>query len=316
MRDRRLTAVVTSVICGSLVLAPAASAQRVREGYVSSYIPARIDGVIGFTPSHGIHPPNQALRPVSVRYAGRTWRFVYRNSAAVWPSTGLIVRTLSRASGFGAATSGAFVDRRLTARERRRLSVRADLGREADVLVVAREHPACTNGLTVAQARGIARGTVTRWSGVGSLAPGAPDTIAVRVKTDGTGAKEPRWGVTDAKRFAAGSRGASDGGLGQAAQGDLAVAGLTSWSKARGYGDSVCAVPVDGVAPTDASVFALQYAAAYPITFVVSRRLSGAPRERRAAMKGFVDWLKGPAAAEQFRARGMLLVADGIPPAA
>ena len=27
-------------------------------------------------------------------------------------------------------------------------------------------------------------------------------------------------------------------------------------------------------------------------------------------MKGFVDWLRGPDAAEQFRARGMMLVAE------
>ncbi len=115
------------------------------------------------------------------------------------------------------------------------------------------------------------------------------------------------------RRFAPAARGASDGGLGEAASGDLAVAGLTSWSRARGYGDSVCAVPIDGVAPTDVTVHALEYVAAYPITYVVARALQRAPRRSRAMMKGFIDWLAGPEAAEQFRARGMMLTADGPP---
>ena len=32
------------------------------------------------------------------------------------------------------------------------------------------------------------------------------------------------------------------------------------------------------------------------------------------ALTGFIDWLRGPEAAEQFRARGMMLTADGPPP--
>jgi hypothetical protein len=76
----------------------------------------------------------------------------------------------------------------------------------------------------------------------------------------------------------------------------------------------VCAVPIAGVAPTDLAVYELRYAAAYPITYVVARALRRAPRQSRAKMKGFIDWLKGPQAAEQFRARGMMLTADGPPP--
>jgi hypothetical protein len=288
----------------ALAAPTAASAQSYEHAMVNSYIPARIDPMIGFIPSHGMNPPGR-----TVRYGGKTFRFFYQNSAVVWPSTGLIVSTLSKRYAF--AMAGGFVDRRLTARQRKRLAVRADLGRDADVLVVAAGHPACAAGLTAGQARGIARGTITRWSQVVSLPPGAPDAIAVRVENSG-GFKLPRWGVRT-RKYAKGARGAADGGLAQAASGDRAVAGITSWTRARAYSRTTCSVPIGGVAPTDATVFDLSYAAAFPITYVVPRSPHGASRFSRAMMKGFVDWLRGPDAAELFRARGMMLVADGPP---
>lgn len=292
-----------------LALAPPADAQRVRNAMIQSYIPARIDPLIGFIPSHGMDG-GKAPGPRRVRYGGRTWHFLYQNSAAVWPDTGLILRTLSRASSYVASASGAFVDRKLSASNRRRLVQKADLGREADVLVVAPDHPACTAGLTMAQARGIARGTIRRWSEVVALRPGQPDAIDVHVQTDAMRAMVPRWGVTDTKKFAPGARRAADGGLGAAAGGDLSVAGLTSWSRARR--SRACAVPVNGVAPTGQTVFSLSYPAAYPILFVIHRAHARSPRESRAAMHGFIEWLKGPAT-EMFRGRGMLMTADGPP---
>jgi hypothetical protein len=50
-----------------------------------------------------------------------------------------------------------------------------------------------------------------------------------------------------------------------------------------------------------------------PISYVVPGSPSGASRFSRAMMKGFVDWLRREDAAEQFRARGVMLVADGPP---
>lgn len=258
-----------------------------------------------------MNPPGRPPRVIKVRLGGRSFRFVYLNSAVVWPDTRLILSTLGGRHASTAA--GGFVDRRLTARQRKRLAVRLDLGRDADVIVVAREHPACGLGLTAAQARGIARGRFTRWSQVVGVPAGGPDAIALRVEQSTTGAKVPRWGIRDHRKYASGARGAADGGLGRAAAGDQSVAALTSWTRARAYGQRVCAVPIGGIAPTDASVFALAYPAAFPITYVVPRRLSRATRFTRAMMKGFVGWLGGREAADQFRSRGMMLVADGPP---
>jgi hypothetical protein len=271
---------------------------------VNSYIPARIDATIGFVPSHGMAPD----RVRRVRSGGKTYRFLYQNSAVVWPKTSMILSQLS--GRYASSVAGGFVDQALTARQRKRLVVRIDLGRDADVLAVARDHPACGAGLTTAQARGIARGTITQWSEVVADAPGA---IAVRVEEPIPGAKVARWGVGDARRYAKGAKGAPDGGLGAAARGDRSIAALTSWSRARAYASSVCAVPIDGVAPTDASVFERSYPAAFPIGYVVPRHPYRATRHGRAVMRGFLAWLGGPEAAKLFRQRGMMLVADGPP---
>jgi hypothetical protein len=302
---------LAALAAAAVLAAPAAAAPRAEYAIVNSYIPARIDGMIGFIPSHGMNPADRPPRITKVRLGGKTFRFFYQNSAVVWPSSELILRTLG--DKYAGTSSGGFVDRRLTTKERRRVKVRIDLGREADVLVVAGDHPACAAGLTKGQARGIARGTITRWSQVVSLPAGAPDAIAVRVERTSTGAKVPRWGIRGKRKYAKGARATSDGGLGQAASGDQAVAALTSWTRARAYSSSVCAVPIGGVAPTDATVFGLSYPAAFPISYVTPRRPYRASRYGKAELKGFVDWLAGPEAAELFRARGMMLVADGPP---
>jgi hypothetical protein len=310
-RAARLSHRALLVVLGGasvLLAAPAvaAAAPRVESVQVNSVIPARIDGLIGFTPVAGI---GRRVQPV--RYGGRSFRFRYLNSTTGAADTTQVLSRLG--SRYASATHGGFLDGRVPSRHRKRVVVRADLGRDADVVVVAAQHPACIAGITAAQAQGIARGTVTRWSQILSLPPGQPDAIDVRVQTGSLGTMVPLWGVTGKRKYADRARRAADGGLSQAARGDRAVAGLTSWSRARRSGASVCAVPVNGVAPTDASVYALGYPAAFPISYAVSHALAKASRNTRAVMSGFVTWLKGPDAGKLLRQSGMLLVADGPP---
>jgi hypothetical protein len=308
-RSRIRVALVAAALIFAALAAPPAQAQRTQSVGISSYIPIRIDHLIGFTPSHGMAANGAIPKPITVRMGGSTYRFVYMvNSAAVWPDSGMILRTLQRASGYAASASGAFVDRKLTASQRRRLQVRLDLGRDADVLAVAQGHPACTTGLTRDQARAIARGTIRDWSAVGA----GSGPIALRLTATGSEGFEPRLGwklkISEITDPPAGARATRDGGLGEAASGNMAIAAVTSWSRARRYASGVCVVSIGGVTPSDETVMALTYPEAYPISYVVSRRLSGAAKSSRAAMKGFVDWLGGPVATEQFRQRGMLLV--------
>jgi hypothetical protein len=100
-----------------------------------------------------------------------------------------------------------------------------------------------------------------------------------------------------------------NGGLSEAASGDLAIAAVTSWSRARAFQGTTCAVPVGGAAPSDASVRALSHADAYPISFVTLRRLRGV----RPIVAAFLEYITGPRATASFRQRGMLLVKEAWP---
>src|SRR5262249_30252437 len=148
----------------------------------------------------------------------------------------------------------------------RSFDVLLDIGRDADVLVVNRDNPVCASGLTLAQARGIARGTITRWSQMATLPTGQPDAIVRHVRGDFYA--QPRFGVGLRPRHAVIE---PDGGV-AAAYRDRAVVAVTSWSRVRAYTSSVCPVALDGVLPTDASVFARRYSQAYPIELALRHR--------------------------------------------
>ena len=294
-----------AVTAAALLAAPSpAVGQKVQDTFFNSVIPLRIDHLIGFTTTtFAIHPRGEPIVPISVRVGGKRYRYVFGNAAAaVGPSATIYLRNLVQARS-NPGPQGIFVDRRLTSAERRHLTVRKDLARDADVLVVARDHPACATGVSRAAARGIATRTIKTWSAAGVPAPSSGDAIALR--RAGTGverAVEPRFGGS--WKLPRGARAARDGGLGEAASGNQAVAAVTSWSRARAYQRTTCAVPVGGVAPSDESVRALSYPAAYPITFVTLRRL----RSSRPIVTAFLKYLTGPRAADAFRQRGMLLL--------
>jgi hypothetical protein len=300
------------VVVAALLLAPAtASAQRVEDTFFNSIIPSRVDHLIGFTPTaYAMYPPGEPVVPIEVTVSGRTYRYTFGNAAAaVGPKAGIYLRNMIRGRRYP-SPEGIFLDRRLTTAERRYVRVRADLGRDADVLAVRRGHPACAAGVSRAVARGIAAGTIRTWSAAGVPTPASGDAIALR--RAGTGSErfaEPRFGARS--RLPDGARSAFDGGLSEAASGDLAVAAVTSWSRARAYQQTTCAVPIDGAAPTDDSVAALSHPDAYPISFVTLRRL----RAVRPIVAAFLKYLTGPQATTSFRERGMLLVGETWPPA-
>jgi hypothetical protein len=292
------------------VIVAVASAQRVQDTFFNSVIPSRVDHLIGFTPTtFAIHPPGERVRPIKVRVAGRKYRYVFGNAAAVVaPSAKLYLKNMIRQRRYP-SLQGIFLDRRLTKAERRHLKVRLDLGRDADVLAVHRGHPACTSGVSRAAARAIAAGKIRTWSEAGVPTPASGDAIALRRAGSGPGrAVEPRFGA--GWRLPAGAKAAFDGGLSEAASGNDAIAAITSWSRARAYAQTTCEVPIGGAAPDDASVRALTHRDAYPISFVTLRRL----RSTRPVVAAFRSYLAGARATESFRTRGMLLVKEPWPP--
>src|SRR5688500_5809425 len=121
-----------------LLLAPAAASGKVQDTFFNSVIPSRVDHLIGFTPTTlAIHPRGRRVVPITVRVGGRTYSYIFGNaSAAVGPSADIHMRNLIRMRRYP-SPHGIFLDRKLTAAERRHVQVRADLGRDAEVLVVA-----------------------------------------------------------------------------------------------------------------------------------------------------------------------------------
>ena len=295
-----------ALVIAAFLLAPAtASAQRVEDTFFNSVIPTRVDHLIGFTPTtFGIHPRGQRVEPITVRVGGRKYRFVFGNAAAVVGPPNIFLRNMIRGRRYP-SPQGIFLDRRLKAAERRHVRVRADLGRDADVLAVSSGHPACDSGVSRAAAREIAAGKIRTWSKAGVPTPASGDAIALRRAGSGIDRfVEPRLRAGD--RLPQGARAAFDGGLSEAASGDLAIAAVTSWSRARAFQRTTCAIPVGGAAPSDASVRALSYPDAYPISFVTLKRL----RQVRPIVAAFLKYLTGPRATDSFRQRGMLLVKE------
>jgi hypothetical protein len=292
-----------------LLMPATASAQRVEDTFFNSVIPVRIDHLIGFTPTtFAIHPMGKRVEPITVRVGGRTHKYVFGNAAAaVGPSPNIYLRNMIQGRRYP-SPQGIFVDRRLKRSERRYVKVRADLGRDADVLAVTSGHPACTSGVSRAAARGIAAGTIRTWSAAGVPTPASGDAIALRRAGTGVeGLVEPRFRA--GSKLPKGARAAFNGGLTEAASGNLAIAAVTSWSRARAYQGTTCAVRVGGAAPSDASVRALSHADAYPISFVTLKRM----RSATPIAAAFLKYLTGPRATESFRQRGMLLVKEAWP---
>lgn len=297
------------LLAGALALAPTAgSAPGAESAFFNSVVPSRIDHVIGFIPTtFVIHPRGRKVVPITVTLGGRRYSYIFDNAAvAVGPSADIYLRNMI-AERSSSSPQGIFLDRRLTPAESRYVQVRLDLGRDADVLVVARDHPACAAGVTRAAAKGIAAGTIRTWAAAGVQGAGS---IALRRAGSGTdGFVEPRFGA--GMKLPRGARAAYDGGVGEAASGNPAIAAVTSWSRARRLASATCAVPIGGKAPTDVSVRGLTHPDAYPISFVMVRRLKTAAPIAAA----FVAYLKSPRALGEFQKRGMLLVGRPWPPA-
>lgn len=303
---------IAIAIAGLLFGPGVAWGQAAENTFYNSVIPSRVDHLIGFTPTtFAIHPANRRVVPITVRVDGRTHRYIFGNAAAVvGPSAGIYLRNMVRFWRFP-NPQGVFLDRRLTTRERRRLAMRADIGRDADVLAAAIGHPACLSGVSRPVARGIAAGRIRTWSAAGVPVPASGNAIALRRAGTAAGRfGEPRFGAPS--KVPAGARVAWDGGLSEAASGDLAIAAVTSWSRARAFQTTTCAVPVGGAAPTDASVRALSHRDAYPISFVTLKRLGLRPGVRPITA-AFLKYLTGPRATSSFRSRGMLLVKEQWP---
>ena len=286
MRAASCAVALAAVAGGAAAVSPGdAHGATIRSSFqLTQLTPSRIWTETSWVPFALPVPPDR-----SYRYRRGGYTFVgpwIPASVSVLSTTEALTRLLK--DPYGAAGSGLLADRRLTRREARRVIRLADLYRDADVLVVAAGHPACA-GIGRAQARAIATGRITRWS---QVVPGAPvDAIRVRHLVDSGGAAVPHLGTGWIGRlnnwrvnYAAGAVGDSDGGVARARAGDASVAAVTTWSRVRAAPAGVCVVPLNGVAPSDETVRSLRYPEAFPVSYVVTRRIVARSAAGRASI--------------------------------
>jgi hypothetical protein len=314
--DARIGTVVTALLVAA-ALPAAAQARTVQTSFaLNQRTPLRVWDETAGLPFLVAGP---ALTTRRYRLGTTTYTGVWVPSAAGRLNAGEGLAELFRGQRWGSdPTMSVVVDRPLTAAERRRVTVVADLARDADVLVVAAGHPACA-GITRAAARALVAGRVTRWE---QVVAGGAGAIALRYPVDSTGFAIPRMGVPTpgrifrrTVRYAPAARPARDGGLSVVRAGDPAAVALTSWSRARGLGGGACLVPVGGVAPTAETVASLRYPEAYPLRYVMAR-----PRAARVD-RGYVAVVRretarvltSEAGRAALRARGLWVVGDPPP---
>lgn len=286
----------------------AAEAKRVSTFWQqTAYVADRFWAQLGFIPIAGIQDRGKA----SVYRDGATTYVVGWNNALFNRPTTDALKQAARYVKYQPVADGIFTDRFLTTREKRSYQVLADLARDADVLVVHRENPVCATGLTGTQARGIARGKITRWSQVTTLPQGQPDAIRRRLVgrpgKKGDAFAEPRFGAATTSPPTVV---AADGGVGEARV-DRTVAAVTSWSRVR-RGSGACVVAINGVTASNAAVHTLRYPGAYPVQYVMHRKRSKRA-EDRVMVREYVRFMKSERAAVMLRNTGVLLAAEPPP---
>lgn len=308
----RIRSLVVAALAASALVPVTAEAATVRTSFqLVQLTPSRVWQETSFVPFALPDPVNRVYR---YRLGSRT--FVgpwYPASVSTLTATEALAR-LRKDASVGSGTQGTLVDRPLTAPEKRRFAVLAELYRDADVLVVTAGHPACA-GISRAQARSIATGRITRWSQVVASAP--VNAIRVHHRLNASGDAVPHLGTKWVGRlnrwrvnYAPGARGSADGGVARAASGDASVAAITTWARLRGTPPGVCAVPLNGVAPSDETVQSLRYPEAFPVSYVVTRAVPGRSAEGRAQVavmrREMRTFLRSERLATLLRGQGLL----------
>lgn len=278
---------VLAALAGLLLLAPAANAARKASFQVNATVVPRFGDQIGFIPVTGMQPTHSARQRIKV---GRKVLRVRWNNTVSNARTAKIAASMLTFD----SEAGLFLDRPLTESESPRAEVlAADIARDADVLVVHRDNPVCTSGLTYAQAAAIAAGQITDWSQVGS------DAGPVHLTLKGEGFPHGLFGVED---LPPGAGLQPDGGVGSTFA-DVGAASVTHHSIVRGR-PGPCVVALDGVAPSDATVASRAYPGAYAISFVMSRDRSRRKRDR-ARVRAYVEFLRSERARAMFARAGV-----------
>ena len=165
---------------------------------------------------------------------------------------------------YGTTTAGLY-DRALTKKQLTKYKLKQRLlWLDADVLLADSASPVC-QGLSDGQLAGVLDGSITDWR---SVFPAWPQDLAsavsLRTPTDNTG--KPRW-MFGRKSFAPGAQRTTDGGTLSVTGASVAVQKLSYAAKYLASA-GLCAVPVDGVTPSEQTTRDRSYRHSYGVYYV------------------------------------------------
>jgi hypothetical protein len=165
---------------------------------------------------------------------------------------------------FGTTTAGLY-DRPLTKKQLTKYQLKQRLlWLDADVLLADATSPVC-QGLTDGQLSGVLDGSVTDWRQVFPTGPqDVASAVSLRTPTDSAG--KPRW-LFGRNSFAPGAQRTTDGGTLSVTGGAVAVQKLSYAAKYL-TSAGVCAVPIDGVTPSEQTTRDRSYKHAYGVYYV------------------------------------------------
>ena len=203
-----------------------------------------------------------------ITFAGKRYALFWSNFQVGHSGMGA---TGAIAAARRARDQSAFVDRPLTAAEARSFAA-VPLWRDADVLVVRPDNPACQAGVSRAAAGDLLAGRSRTWSVLGVPAPAAGGNavhLTVSSLVDKPALSLQPFGVARSP-----SARLDPGVHAIAAVADPAAVVAMPWSAARSYVEagSACAVPVGGVAPSAATIRDGSYPGAYTVSWAYPRR--------------------------------------------
>jgi hypothetical protein len=164
----------------------------------------------------------------------------------------------------GVTTAGLY-DRPLTKKQMKRFKLKQRLlWLDADVLLADAASPAC-QGLTAAQLNGVLDGSITDWQQVFG---GQAGSVSLRVPTDYEGKPRRMFGRA---AYAPGAQRTTDGGTLAVTGGAVAIQKLSYAAKYL-TSAGVCAVPIDGVTPSEQTTRDRSYKHAYGVYYVDRRK--------------------------------------------
>jgi ABC-type phosphate transport system substrate-binding protein len=188
---------------------------------------------------------------------------------------------------YGTTTAGLY-DRPLTKKQLKKFKLKQRLlWLDADVLLADATSPVC-QGLTGAQLSGVLDGSINNWA---QIFPSWAQAVSLRIPTDYEG--KPRW-LFGRNSFASSAQRTTDGGTLSVTGGAVAVQKLSYAARYVAAG-GVCAVPIDGVAPTEQTTRDRSYAHSYGVYYVDRKKpTKGIGAKPAPLLKRWEYFLFGP----------------------